>query len=108
MQIFCRKLSQGKKNISLKRGWWSGTRCRPWIQAPVPPKKRKIQRSDFTGIDDNSFINKCIPYQWLPKQWFRLLNFDVFQSLINDHKPYTPDFGINSNSILGPTFSSSI
>jgi hypothetical protein len=29
MQIFCRKLSQGKKNISLKRGWWSGTRCRP-------------------------------------------------------------------------------
>jgi hypothetical protein len=24
-----------------KKGWWSGSRWRPWVQAPVPPKKKK-------------------------------------------------------------------
>jgi hypothetical protein len=24
-----------------KKGWWSGSRCRPWVQAPVPKKKNQ-------------------------------------------------------------------
>jgi hypothetical protein len=24
-----------KKTIT-KKGWWSGSRCRPWVQTPVP------------------------------------------------------------------------
>jgi hypothetical protein len=24
-----------------KKGWWSGSRCRPCVQAPVPGKKKK-------------------------------------------------------------------
>jgi hypothetical protein len=24
-----------------KKCWWSGSRCRPWVQAPVPQKERK-------------------------------------------------------------------
>jgi hypothetical protein len=25
----------------IKKGWWSGSRWRPWVQAPVPKKKKK-------------------------------------------------------------------
>jgi hypothetical protein len=30
----------------MKRGWWSGSRCRPWVQTPAPhtTKKKKIDR----------------------------------------------------------------
>jgi hypothetical protein len=24
-----------------KKGWWSGSRCRLWVQTPVPPKKKE-------------------------------------------------------------------
>jgi hypothetical protein len=24
-----------------KKGWWSGSKYRPWVQAPVPKKKKK-------------------------------------------------------------------
>jgi hypothetical protein len=24
-----------------KKGWWSGSKCRPWVQAPVPQTKEK-------------------------------------------------------------------
>jgi hypothetical protein len=27
-----------------KKGWWSGSRCRPWVQAPVPGGKKKKAR----------------------------------------------------------------
>jgi hypothetical protein len=27
-----------------KKDWWSGSRCRPWIQAPVQQKKKKKKR----------------------------------------------------------------
>jgi hypothetical protein len=26
-----------------KKGWWSGSRCRPWVQTPVPKEKKKIK-----------------------------------------------------------------
>jgi hypothetical protein len=29
------------KNPITERGWWSGSRCRHWVQAPVPKKKKK-------------------------------------------------------------------
>jgi hypothetical protein len=25
--------------IIIKKGWWCGSRCRPWVQTPVPPNK---------------------------------------------------------------------
>jgi hypothetical protein len=31
-----------EKNIT-KKGWWSGSRCRPWVQTPVLKKKKKIK-----------------------------------------------------------------
>jgi hypothetical protein len=24
------------KKLFMKKAWWSGWRCRPWVQAPVP------------------------------------------------------------------------
>jgi hypothetical protein len=33
-QIVCETLSQ--KYPSQKKGWWSGSRCRLWVQTPVP------------------------------------------------------------------------
>jgi hypothetical protein len=34
-----------QENLSQKKGWWSSSRCRPWVQTsvpPSPPKKKKI------------------------------------------------------------------
>jgi hypothetical protein len=28
------------KILIMKRDWWSGSRCRPWVQTPVPPTKK--------------------------------------------------------------------
>jgi hypothetical protein len=30
-----------EKKASQKNGWWSGSRCRPWVQTLVPQKKNK-------------------------------------------------------------------
>jgi hypothetical protein len=38
-QIVQETLSQKKKTIT-KKGWWSGSRCRPWVQAPVQQNKQ--------------------------------------------------------------------
>jgi hypothetical protein len=37
-EIVCEMLSG--KNPSQKRAWWSGSRCRPCVQTPVPKKKK--------------------------------------------------------------------
>jgi hypothetical protein len=45
-----------KKPIT-KKGWWSGSRCRPWVQTSVPPKKKKKSwepRSVNTGQKSRS------------------------------------------------------
>jgi hypothetical protein len=41
-QIVHKTLSQ--KNLSQKRGWWNGSRCRPWVQTPVLQKKKKKKK----------------------------------------------------------------
>jgi hypothetical protein len=33
-----------KKNPSQKKDWWSGSRCRPWVQTLVPLKKKKRKK----------------------------------------------------------------
>jgi hypothetical protein len=38
-QIVCKTLSQ--KHPTQKKGWWSGSRCRPSVQIPVLQKKKK-------------------------------------------------------------------
>jgi hypothetical protein len=48
----CETLSQ--KNLSQKKGWWSGARCRPWVQAPVP--KKYIYLGKVKGIRRKSHI----------------------------------------------------
>jgi hypothetical protein len=30
----------GKKPIT-KKGWWNGSRCRPWVQTLIPQKQNK-------------------------------------------------------------------
>jgi hypothetical protein len=32
-----------------KKGWWSGSRCKPWVQTPVPQKKKNRQGRPRTG-----------------------------------------------------------
>jgi hypothetical protein len=29
------------KKLVTKEGWWSASRCRPGVQAPIPPKQKK-------------------------------------------------------------------
>jgi hypothetical protein len=46
-QIVHKTLSQ-KKTHHRKRAWWSGSRCRPWVQAPVLQKaKTKTNKVTF-------------------------------------------------------------
>jgi hypothetical protein len=33
------------KNPITKKGWWSGSRCRPWVQTPVPQKNLKNKKT---------------------------------------------------------------
>jgi hypothetical protein len=30
------------KNTSHKKGWWSGSKCKPWVQAPIPHIKKLV------------------------------------------------------------------
>jgi hypothetical protein len=46
--------SSGEPNLKkpiTKKGWWSGSRCRPWIQRPIPKKKGKIESLNLTKIN---------------------------------------------------------
>jgi hypothetical protein len=38
-----------KKSIT-KKGWWSGSRCRPWVQSPVPPKQKTNKQKNITHL----------------------------------------------------------
>jgi hypothetical protein len=39
-----------KKTIT-KKGWWSASRYRPWVQTPVPQKKKEIERQQLYSIN---------------------------------------------------------
>jgi hypothetical protein len=32
-----------QKEKKKKKDWWSGSRCRPWVQTPVKIKKKKME-----------------------------------------------------------------
>jgi hypothetical protein len=38
------------KNPITKKGWWSSSRCRSWVQAPAPHQKKKKKNVDFLGF----------------------------------------------------------
>jgi hypothetical protein len=40
-----------KKPIT-RKGWWSGSRCRPWVQAPVLKKKKKRVKKNWQGWEE--------------------------------------------------------
>jgi hypothetical protein len=54
-----------------KKDWWSGSRCRHWVQAPVPPKKKNLYVSNifnwemlYLYYSAFSFIfNYCLYFQ---------------------------------------------
>jgi hypothetical protein len=43
-----------KKPVT-KKGWWSGARCRPSVQAPVPQKKKKKRKRE--NVPDLQCLN---------------------------------------------------
>jgi hypothetical protein len=86
-----------------KNGWQSGSRCRPWIQAPVPPKKKfffcqflpdnQIQNSHFNIMTKLlhrnilcRFLAKCLnKYIWEASKQTkaRSINYYCFWKLIS-------------------------
>jgi hypothetical protein len=48
-----------KKHPTQKRGWWSGSRCRAWVQTPAPPKKSKNQETNMANCSLGVVI-RCI------------------------------------------------
>jgi hypothetical protein len=35
------------KILNTKKGWWSDSRCRPWVQTLVLPKNKKIKNNHY-------------------------------------------------------------
>jgi hypothetical protein len=48
------------KHPSWKKGWCSGSRCRPWVQAPVLQKKRWSQET--TALSWTHIISKYMEH----------------------------------------------
>jgi hypothetical protein len=46
-----------------KKGWWSGSSCRPWVQVPVPQKKRKRMIWPFKNMSLTPF------FTFSPERW---------------------------------------
>jgi hypothetical protein len=46
---------------SQEKGWWSGSRCRAWVQVPVLEKKKK--KNDRKGLGWSSVV-KHLPSMW--------------------------------------------
>jgi hypothetical protein len=59
-QLVCETLSQKKKKPFTKKGWWSGSRCRPQVQTPAPQKK--------DGRDTRDHVDGEIPHGNLKSQ----------------------------------------
>jgi hypothetical protein len=57
-QIVCENLSW--KYPSQKKGWWSGSRCRLWVQAPVL-KKKKRERARERERKRHAYMNIILP-----------------------------------------------
>jgi hypothetical protein len=45
-----------KKTHHKKMGWWSGSRCRLWVQTPVPKKKVIPERETVAEVEGNPLI----------------------------------------------------
>jgi hypothetical protein len=65
-----------KKPITIKRGWWDGSRCRPWVQALVPHTWKKIANSKkvwWGGSSDRAPAEQALDSEFnppvLPKQY---------------------------------------
>jgi hypothetical protein len=41
-----------RKNLHKKKCWWSGSRCRPWVQAPVQKEKDGVTHSSQPSQED--------------------------------------------------------
>jgi hypothetical protein len=46
-----------------KKGWWSGSRWRPWVQAPVLQEKKKKKSRTYIVIRKESTRKWCIKIQ---------------------------------------------
>jgi hypothetical protein len=54
-----------------EKDWWSGSRCRPWVQAPVPQKKRKEKIANnprkilsiLSTVISTSVLVQILPWQ---------------------------------------------
>jgi hypothetical protein len=47
------------KNPITERGWWSGSRCRHWVQAPVPKKKKKKISKQMHNLRGKWMVQSC-------------------------------------------------
>jgi hypothetical protein len=44
-----------------EKSWWSGSRCRPWVQAPALQKKKKISVViDNVSIAHTHYFVQCL------------------------------------------------
>jgi hypothetical protein len=81
-----------KKPIT-KKGWWSGSRCRSWVQTPVPQNNNK----KFSMLLSHGQQNTKLLLDWLffPFSLLFCLNWLMFEGLSGDSlrpraEPLTP------------------
>jgi hypothetical protein len=53
-----------------KKSWWSGSRCRPWVKASVPQKKKKKEVIAFLLYKNlQMYLQETTNIQYMSKQF---------------------------------------
>jgi hypothetical protein len=60
-----------KKKKNQKKGWWSGSRCRSWVQTPVLQQKKKKERESIYRL--RAWLKRESTYLTSLKFWVQTL-----------------------------------
>jgi hypothetical protein len=92
-----------KKKKIIQKDWWSGLRCRPWVQTPVPKKKKSPHRNKVPKWtqqhyswqpkdENNAIIHHLLENQKRERERERERNVCVTLLQALPLKPYLPPF----------------
>jgi hypothetical protein len=107
-QVIFKTLSQKKKKkrptTHTNKGWWSGLRCRPWVQALVLEKKKKLVLESIhlqQGGSKNFRNSLSVAVTGMNEFWpFKHVSLFTCQSSVRKLRTYG---GAHSLNVLGPT-----
>jgi hypothetical protein len=95
-----------EKTHSHKKGWWSGSRCRPWAQIQIPQKKWKFIKVWFQTIVTTWFFFNLSPYgTWCPNFFILILGLVSHVHFVTHFSTAVPGMEESANITNTLTFS---